>query len=420
MLNLYTIFHLNLAYSSIEEAQQPAVIRRCYWPLLRLARHLNLPFGIEASGYTLERIQSIDPRWIDELRSLVTIGPCEFVGSGYAQIIGPLVPAEVNAANLRLGHRVYKELLGVRPRLALVNEQAYSAGVLQHYVDSGYRAIVMEWDNAARVHPEWSCNWRYYPQIAVGQHGEEIALIWNYSIAFQKFQRYAHAEMDINQYVDYLDTHRAADLRFFPLYGNDVEIFDFRPNRYHTEPKPAAENEWRRIERLLEKLMEQDWLEFVTPSSVLKGIDLSGAGQRLSLETPEQPIPVKKQGKYNITRWAVTGKNDLAINTACWRIYNMLRQKSAVRDEEWRYLCYLWSSDFRTHITPERWRKYCSSLETAERDRVFSSREATGCSSVSARQSRKSWASDDRFTVIETDLLKLRLNNRKGLAIDRL
>ena len=42
-------------------------------------------------------------------------------------MIGPLVPARVTAENLRLGMRSIERLLGVRPRLALVNEQAYSA-----------------------------------------------------------------------------------------------------------------------------------------------------------------------------------------------------------------------------------------------------------------------------------------------------
>ena len=153
-LNLYTIFHLNLAFSSIEEEQRGTVIQKCYWPLLRLARQNHLPFGIEASGYTLETIELLDPDWIVELRRLTMEGPCEFIGSGYAQIIGPLVPAEVNSANLRLGHEVYERLLGKRPTVALVNEQAYSSGMVQHYVNAGYDAIVMEWDNPARMHPE--------------------------------------------------------------------------------------------------------------------------------------------------------------------------------------------------------------------------------------------------------------------------
>ena len=59
-LQLYSVFHLNIAYSSIEDEQRPEVIRRCYWPLLRLAREFNLPFGIEA----------IDPSFISPNRRL--------------------------------------------------------------------------------------------------------------------------------------------------------------------------------------------------------------------------------------------------------------------------------------------------------------------------------------------------------------
>ena len=210
MLKLFSIFHLNIAYSSIEDAQRPEVVRRCYWPLQRLAERTGVPIAIEATGFTLETIAAIDPLWIDALRVLVASGQCEFVGSGYAQVIGPLVPAVVNAANLRIGHQVYERLLGFRPRLAFVNEQAYAAGLVQHYLDAGYHALVMEWDNPARAHPDWDPEWRYLPQIASGQHGETIPLIWNKAIAFQQFQRYAHDESSLDEYLAYLAGHVVA------------------------------------------------------------------------------------------------------------------------------------------------------------------------------------------------------------------
>jgi len=62
-LRVFAFFHLNLAFSSIEEARRAEVITRCYWPLLRLAeRHPHI--GIEVSGYTLEEIARHDPAWI--------------------------------------------------------------------------------------------------------------------------------------------------------------------------------------------------------------------------------------------------------------------------------------------------------------------------------------------------------------------
>lgn len=423
-LQLFSIFHLNLAYSSIEEEQRPEVVNRCYWPLLRLASEYNLPFGIEASAYTLEAIASFDPVWLAELRRLTTEGPCEFIGSGYAQIIGPLVPAEVNAANLRIGHQVYEQLLGLRPQIALVNEQAYSAGLIEHYLNAGYRAIIMEWDNPFRCHREWDPKWRYLPQIACGQHAEEIALIWSKSIAFQKFQRYVHGEMELDDYFGYLYQHLANEPRAFSLYSNDIEVFDFRPGRYHTEAVLQEESEWLRIERLYKRLRADDRLQLIPPRQVLELIDLPGAGNRLSLESPDQPVPVKKQGKYNVTRWAVTGRNDLGINTACWRIYEAMRNNPKTIDDDWRELCYLLSSDFRTHITELRWQKYCERLRNLqERVDALSLLQPNETQMVSRSMSvgeMPNIKQDGRYLIIETKSVRVRLNTRRGMAIDGL
>lgn len=427
-LQLYAVFHLNIAYSSIEEEQRREVISCCYWPLLRLARKYDLPFGIEATGYTLEAIAAIDPAWIEELRRLTAEGNCEFVGSGYSQIIGPLVPADVNAANLRIGNQVYEQMLGFRPDIALVNEQAYSAGLVQNYIDAGYRAISMEWDNPARFHPEWDAEWRYLPQIACGQHEEELPFIWNNAIAFQKFQRYAHGEMEFAEYHKYLCGHLSDESRAFSLYGNDVEIFDFRPGRYHTEASLHEDGEWHRIDRFFEALLSDSRFRFIRPNQALDLLELPGAGNRLHLESPEQPIPVKKQEKYNITRWAVTGRDDLSINTICWRIFESLKANPALNDDDWRELCYLWSSDFRTHITEKRWKAYKEKLY-AFKKRVGADRFCPKLINIAESQQNDLLpdlpddvrvAQNESYLTIETDAIKIRLNCRRGLVIDAL
>ncbi len=422
-LRLFAFFHLNLAYSSIEEDQRPEVVQRCYWPLLRLVRTLELPVGIEASACTLDCIRSIDPGWAIEFATLCSKGLCELIGSGYVQLIGPLVPPEVNAANLRLGNEAYERLLGIRPSIALVNEQAYSAGLVQHYIDAGFRAIIMEWDNPSRYHPEWSPEFRYLPQIACGQHGEEIPLIWNKSIAFQKFQRLAHGEMELEEYLPYLYGHLSGNPRIFPVYGNDVEIFDFRPGRYRTEPALREIGEWERISRLFDAILKDERFEFILPSATLDWMGAPGAGSRLRLESAEDPVPVKKQEKYNITRWAVTGRNDLGINSRCRRLYDSLKERSETDDELWRELCYLWSSDFRTHITDQRWAAYLQRLDAFERRLDIGKTISTsGSSSIIETQLPAGFRShrEGRFLKLENDLVQVVLNCRRGLAIDSL
>ena len=357
-LSLFAFFHLNLAYSSLEEDQRAEVIARCYWPLLRLAEKCG-PIGIEASGFTLEEIAKRDPAWIETLKRLIAERQVEFIGAGYAQMIGPLVPWRVTEANLTIGNEVYKELLGVQPAIALVNEQAYSGGLVGFYLDAGYRTLLMDWDNPASHH-QWTPETGFRPSYALGNDGRSIGLLWTNTVAFQKLQRFAHGDIELEDYLAYVRAQRG-EKRVLCLYASDAEIFDFRPGRYRTEEKLGGASEWEKLETAFARLAAEPGCYVFLPSTLAK----DATGEPLRLETAACPIPVKKQRKYNLSRWAVTGRDDLAINAACEALYRRLAEENADR-EAWKELCYLWSSDFRTHITEKRWDEMGSRLRAAE------------------------------------------------------
>lgn len=412
-------------YSSVEIEERPKVIDKCYWPLLKLADADEIPIGIELSGYTLEKISEIDPEWIKTFRQFLKERKIELIGSGYAQIIGPLVPMKVNDWNQKLGLDIYKKVLGVKPQIALINEMTYSAGVVEHYINNNYKAIIMEWNNPRRYHTEWKNEWRYFPQYAEGTDNRKIALIWADSIAFQKFQRYVQGEIDLEEYLRYLKSHcNNEENRYFPLYANDVEVFDFRPNRYDTEVKIDKQSEWLCIRELFKRINQINYFKLVNPSEVLYELCDKNAGNKLKLESPEQPIPVKKQEKYNIYRWALTGRDDLYINTICYKIYNAFL-KGNPNKEDWKELCYLWQSDFRTHITDKRWGKYLERLDNfKERWNIHSEIK---CKSGSQKKikipdnKKKFLLNEDRiFLYIETKFIRLSLNKIKGLTISEL
>ena len=354
-------------YSSIEEDDRNEVIEKCYWPVFSLAEN-GIPIGIEASAVTLEIISDLDSEWVATLKKYINERKIEFVGSGYSQIIGPLVPAKVNDWNQKLGLEIYKSLLNAHPRIALINEMTYSAGVVEHYLNHNFEAIIMEWNNPRKYHQEWKNELRYFPQKALGNNGYSIPVIWADTIAFQKFQHYAHGEYSIIDYIDYLQKHNSKDVRYFPLYLNDIEIFDYRPGRYHNEPKLRENSEWEQIINLYNELSNQEWIEFLFPSQVIDIPPANNCFQEIKLESPEQPIPVKKQEKYNINRWALTGRDDLGINSKCYQIYERLISEKSENPIEWKELCFLWSSDFRTHITEKRWNDYKKQLEFANQN----------------------------------------------------
>ena len=414
-LHAYTLFHLNLAFSSIEVEARSKVIERCYWPLLHLARDENIPVALEASAFTLDRIAQIDPAWIEMLRALIAEGRAEFIGSGLVQLIGPLVPAAVNRANLRLGQNAYERLLGVRPSIALVNEQAYAAGLLPLYAEAGYRAIVMDYDNCAHHHPEWPRSLRYAPQRIAGSDGCVLDLIWTNTIAFQKVQRLAHGELQPGEYLDYVRAQCGPEPRAFALYGNDAEVFDYRPGRMATEAALSDASEWHRITEGFRALRAAGDVVFALPSALRDITWPHRAAAPLTLETPQCPIPVKKQHKYNITRWAVTGRDDLDINSRCWRLYHSISDRP-IDDPAWDTLCNLWASDFRTHITQRRWNAFNERLSEAEARYLRPAAPAHIPVAPPANSSRATRIG--RFLDIETPTVRARLKLNRGLALE--
>jgi hypothetical protein len=113
----------------------------------------------------------------------------------------------------------------------------------------------------------------------------------------------------------------------------------------------------------LEAVTGEPGISLVGPSEALKLAGCEGGGRVLQLESPNCPVPVKKQRKYNLARWAVTGRDNTAINGACERIYRGMLE---CPDANWKELCYLWASDFRTHLTQKRWTAFKTRLQAAE------------------------------------------------------
>jgi hypothetical protein len=405
-LRVFAFFHLNLAFSSIEEERRPEVIARCYWPLLRLAeRHPHI--GIEASGYTLEEISRHDPSWIARARELIAANKIELIGSGYSQMIGPLVPARVMAENLKIGNDIYRELLDARPAVALVNEQAFSAGLVEHYLDAGYQALLMDWDNPSANHPEWDAERQYLPQYASGLDGRKIALLWTNTAAFQQMQRFVYDDIKLETYRRFVRSRRAFSTRALCLYASDAEIFDFRPGRFRTEEKLPDTSEWERVSKALSAVTAEPGINLIGPSHVLKLIDREGGGNLLQLESADCPVPVKKQRKYNLARWAITGRDNIAVNAACERIHRGMLERS---DADWKELCYLWASDFRTHLTEKRWEGFRKRLEAAEAEYAASPAPPATIPAVEP--------ATDRHLGIETPMINARLDRRRGLALE--
>jgi len=431
MLYLFTVFHANLGFSAIPREHASWIIDRCYWPVIDLAeRHQEVRFGLEFPGETLEAIAAEDPLLLETLSRLWASGRCDIVGSGLVQSVLPLVPAAVNRDNLQLGQETFARLLGRRPAICYANEQSWSRGTLDMYREAGFRGLILDWENAATV-ANLPDDTRYRPQAARCGSGASIPVIWNSSVAFQKFQRYLHGETSLDDYMTYLGSHCGAGDRSFCLYGNDWEIIDYRPGQPIPLDGSTPRPELARLESLIEVIGQDSRLAWATPTSLL---DQFPAAESYELTSAACPVPAKKQPKYNTTRWAVCGRDNSRINAECHALHRTLITAEALARHLPGQPCIehlgllhretvsLWASDYRTKVTDEKYRVFHRRLGHAV---ALATEVLSALGSIAApdggpflfNPSNEEWKN-------EPVLLQLRMppgafyNNELGLAVD--
>jgi hypothetical protein len=429
---MYAFFHLNLAFSSIEEKDRRTVIKNCYDPILRIVEQ-GIPLGIELTAWTLTQIAMLEPAWVQKFKELLQEGRCELIGSGHTQLIGPLVPPAVNEWNQRIGMEIYADLLGTVPKLALVNEMAFSSGLVDIYARAGYSGIIIEKENAILAGADRGLQRKDLPTHVKSASGAELPILWAESTAFQRFQRYAHDEISFGDYLEYIDRRLKLSSAAIPIYSSDAEVFDFRPGRFKEEAGVSQTAEWDRISMLFSSLPELRPLVWKRPSEVLE-IEAAKSPRAEQLTTAQHPILVKKQAKYNITRWCQSGRDDLWLNTICFRLFERIARNDAlkVRPELWRKLCEFWASDFRTHITENRWQKLEEDLGRFAADQNLGDifprvQEETAYQQISCNDPRLLTLgfdlkiSDDKHRVhVSTKYLKVDFNLKRGLTVNRI
>ncbi len=420
----FLLFHINLSFSSIEIDQHYNLIKKCYWPLLNLIAETKIKTAIEITGSSLQKIHELDPSWINYFVELNKEGLIELIGSGRYQIIGPLIPYEVNLYNQKMGLNDYKNILDIKPTCALVNEMTFSSGVVDFYLEAGFNSLIMERNNVALALKKKNLTEVDKIKYINGSDLQSIKVLWSDSIMFQRLQRFVHNDISMDNYFDELSKYQTKFEGPLPIYSNDVEVFNFRPGRFNEE-SIIDQDEWKKLKSLLLKLKKQ-FVTFDFPSKLTSCNDYIDEKKSEAINSGSYPAIVKKQPKYNLTRWALTGRNDLWINTLCHRAYLAItnsKKEEVYMDE----LLQLWSSDLRTHITETRWNEaitkmtiLCNKLSI---NPSFKNKEKSNLNLQKENKFFNGTVDEDlasRMLVIRTDQLTLNLNPYKGLAIDSL
>ena len=146
------IFHANLNYAYLTEAQYEFVIRRAYEMTLDTL-HAHFPevkYVFEASGYTLEHMAQKTPDVLDKLKAAMARGQCEFMGSPYAHPMLPNFLRQDGIWSLRFSNEVYERLLGTRPKSFWNPECGWRSYVPEQAVEAGYANMIGDFEAYSR------------------------------------------------------------------------------------------------------------------------------------------------------------------------------------------------------------------------------------------------------------------------------
>ncbi|MEM9122835.1 MAG: hypothetical protein AAGB03_05890, partial [Pseudomonadota bacterium] len=264
--------------------------------------------------------------------------------------------------------------------------------------------------------PNLQRDWQYRPCRLAGTQAKTVKTLWTHTIPFQKVQRVAHGETDNQSLVDYLQTRIGPTDRALALYSGDAEIFGFRPGRFKTEAI-LHHDEWARLRALFDEIAAHEAMRFIAPMRLLERDDRD-AERVVDPATADCPIPVKKQPKYNVARWAASGRDDFRLNAAAHQASNDLAKttrSSPVSPAEIKAMLDLWRSDYRTHLTEARWQRLSCRLAPTPIAKKASAQART------MRDARAHapivWEESDRSILIKTRSLILVLNKDRGLAL---
>ena len=402
MKKLYSLYHINTNFSSINPSQFKNLINNSYNKLLDLIENNDYNISVEASAKSLIDLNKADHKIISRLKYLISKKKCSFVASGYVQLIMPIVPYELNKKNLEIGENIYKKLLGINPKIFYINEQTFSKSLIK--LLKKYNKIILEYNNSNlkaknKIHDAYEIN------TINDDYDNKIDVIWNDHIFFQKFQRLIYGEISQDDYLNFIKKFKFSENSYLPLYGSDVECFGFSPNRYKSEPS-LINSHWKNIEAIYKKLENLDFKHFN-----LYDLKKKKKSKSYKITTIHNPIIVKKQAKYNVTRWCLTGRNDLKINTFCWRMYGNLKEKKIKKIKKWELLCELWSSDLRTHVTKWKWNNAI---------KIFKKNNQIRLKLNNHTQKNKQKIINKNDLEIKNKNLILKINTKKGFSIKSL
>ena len=240
------------------------VIKRSYTNLFNKIEDCDFQVGVEASGFTLEKLKSNNLLVFNRLKKLIQNKKVEFIGSGYHQIIIPLNDIEINNHNIIYGKKVYEDLLDYSPKIYLINEQAFNTSSIEVYYSNDINNIIV--DNNISIEELYIENTN--KPNCIFYKNKKINLIWSHTLLGQILQDCIYDKINFEEYESCLKKFNSSEKNYLCFYGSDAETFDFRMKRYNYE-KDIDSLEYEKTFEIIQKL-NKNYFKFINFDNLLR------------------------------------------------------------------------------------------------------------------------------------------------------
>ena len=149
--------------------------------------------------------------------------------------------------------------------------------------------------------------------------------------------------------------------------------------------------------------------QWVRPSDLITQLPSAG----INPFTFENQILTKKQAKYNVVRWAVSGRDNYELNNYAHN--QQARGDSVLQGVDTNDLATLlpvWASDLRTHVTSNKWADFL-----AEHENVLNYSRSRPSGLCDERSTAKTPCAESRV-VLQNGKLSLSVDQRRGFTVE--
>ncbi len=264
------------------------VFQRAYLPFIETVSNFpKFKFGLHISGSLLDWLIENRPDYVRSIEKLVNRGQIELICGPYYEPILPAIPYRDIVEQIEHYRTQVKKIFGILPNGMWVPERVWDQSLILPLTEAGIRYVFLDDDHLlhAGLAPESIRGWYITERL-----GKVIGIL-----PINSALRFLIPFSEVEQVIGYMRRWAGKEGGLI-VFGDDGEKFGAWPGTYETCYKDG------RLRALIEKLLDLDWVEIVTPSEAVNCLK------------PQARVYPQSDTYFAMSKWALPPDSEVELD----------------------------------------------------------------------------------------------------------